>query len=1564
MLAAGVPWVGRTRELEQLGKAWERAPYGLRVITITGEPGIGKTRLAAEFLAELSGQGARVLRGRCPEFLGSAFTPLVEALRADLAGRGPADLVQRLGSGAGELVRLVPELSEAVPLARTEVSADPALARMRILEALAAWLRSAAATDRVCLFLDDVHWADPETMSVIEYLVGACRELPLLVLLTSRELESAQADAFLAGPLQPSGTVARIPLTGLSDDEVDRLIGAELLLGGAAPQRSKEFVGRVRDVAGGNPLFVRELARQRGDGHGGSRAGDEASAVVPAALADVIRQRAARLPDPVRLSLQTAAVIGREFDPAVLAEAVELPVSEVDRHLTAATAASLVEEHSAAPLRYRFCHDAVRTALYDGHGPLQRADLHRRVGGVLQKRVPAAASESHHRALGHHLGRSGEPELERRASMHLRRAAELSSDRRGHAAAAQLYSRAESLLGEGAPAAERCDLMIARGTVEFYAGIPAFRDTLLDAAREAARTDQVDQLVRAVVANHRGWYSSTTGVDRERVELIELALLRCPREDSEALARLNAMWAMENVRDPGERARVLERSIAAATIAEEVADPDLLISILCDRFSVMYASFENPRGCVELAKRIEQLARTSGDEGHLLNAAVAVAQSTMMTGDFATSDDALALAEVLAARVHRPVRLWLAQVWIATRTAMRGDLERGESLAGAALEYGVSLDQPDAFTWYAGQLFSLRFLGNRIAELVDAIEEQVAEHAAAVPAWQAGLAYAFAVVGRTEEAKQIVSEFAAQELGQLPYDMIRLPGLAFLASAVAALEDRGTARMVYDALAPYTTMFAHNGTVDAGPIDLHLGALAVTLEDPALARVHLADAAWQCESVGAAAWQPHVDHWLRAAEALTARRASHYLAQGQRHWFVGEQLAAYGAYDHAWEIAAAEGAHTEAARAAVGPELDHESTGQRAMESARRCAAVLPHLAPHETALRRQVLLTMALAEFATDPTRGRESVQRVRRSADQSATGDPVAELTQLVAEALAAGPFEPRADRLVTAQRILTEVETQNIRWLANAAYFLLLSALLEAGETPALDAALSWRSSFLTRMPHLMTGRIRGRFRCARALLDGDTDRAAAIAAELLADTEAVDDGGRSGAWLAQSAVIAWQRGDSAALESLFLRARQEEPHEPLWPTSLAWLWQSQGRADAAAALVALLPEPATLLQGRNGLATLTVWAELARVTGDRGRMTELLELLVPHAGRVVTIGSGLVFWGTVDRPLGLVHECLGRPAQARRHLEAARDLCLRVGAQPWLVEAQLTLAEFGDRNADPDLDVAGLASQALAGARRMGMPALAASAQRLLDARATAEAHEGRLPAVATNLVENAAEGRTQIRVLGGFAVVGADGSHVRWTSRKARTLLKYLVASRGAAVHRESAMHLLWPDEEPENLANRFSVALATVRRALDPARAAATQHHVQLHDDLLRLNLEHLDIDLDEFHALAVSGDRAALRKALKLYRGDPFADEADAEWTLGVRAQAQLAVRHATTRLARLEAERGDLIGAAGLFRKVLADDPHSEAAGRGLAGVLRALGAHAEADQVEAGMAEFAPG
>lgn len=476
----------------------------------------------------------------------------------------------------------------------------------------------------------------------------------------------------------------------------------------------------------------------------------------------------------------------------------------------------------------------------------------------------------------------------------------------------------------------------------------------------------------------------------------------------------------------------------------------------------------------------------------------------------------------------------------------------------------------------------------------------------------------------------------------------------------------------------------------------------------------------------------------------------------------------------------------------------------------------------------------------------------------------DPVARAYALAAWGMTRPAPEHTRARIDAARAVLETATASDDDALIPVGYALLLDGLLELGEIRSLDTELldqRTRRPGIQARPHEDPARW---FACLRLILDGETVAAEAAADDLLAQSPTDGTVARA-LHTTQIGMIRWMQGRIDGIEEGFLAARREYPEQLLWPASLAWLWLLQGRRDAGEALLRSLPPPDEIPRDRYWLSTLTVLAEIARITGSRGDAERLRELLLPFAAHVVPVGIGVSFWGTAARTLGLLEERLGLADAAREHLELAVEMSARIGALAWHAEAQIELAEFALRHDLADIPAHDLLAQARATSIARGFPALAERAMY-----------------------------KPRIRVLGGFEVISLCGVRAEWTSRKARELLKMLIAARGVATSREVFMHVLWPDETPEALANRFSVAVNVIRRALDPQRLRPTQHHVVTEGDAVRIEPAHLDIDVERFLALAARDDEVSRRAAAQLYAGPAFSDEPYADWAGPLRDLAE----------------------------------------------------------------------
>lgn len=480
-----------------------------------------------------------------------------------------------------------------------------------------------------------------------------------------------------------------------------------------------------------------------------------------------------------------------------------------------------------------------------------------------------------------------------------------------------------------------------------------------------------------------------------------------------------------------------------------------------------------------------------------------------------------------------------------------------------------------------------------------------------------------------------------------------------------------------------------------------------------------------------------------------------------------------------------------------------------------------------------------------------------------RATTQDPLTRAHSLLAWSRSRPMPEYAAARVGAAREILTVAEQCGVDELTAPAQVLLLGGLLELGAIRSLDRELLGRSAAhqSDRGPDPAAW-----FGCLRSILDGDAAAAERQADRIYARSQQAGDDGALALYTAHLGMIRWMQGRIDGAEDRFLAARRAYPEQLLWPASLAWLWLGQGRSAAAESLLRSLPPLEALPRDRFWLSTVTVLAEIAVVHGSTANAARLQQILEPHAAHVVPVGVGVAFWGTAARTLGLLEERLGMLDAARTHLESAVEISGRLGALAWQTEAQIDVAEFAIRHDLVDVRAYELLAEARATCAARGFAGLARRAM-----------------------------SRPRIRVLGGFEVIALTGVRAEWSSRKARELLKMLVAARGVATSREVFMDTLWPGEAPRVLGNRFSVAVNVIRRALDPDRLLPTQHHLVTEGDALRLDLDHLDIDVERFLRLAAGRDPAVRRAARELYTGDAFSDEPYADWAVTLRDHARL---------------------------------------------------------------------
>jgi predicted ATPase len=386
----GRPFVGRVRELGELCAGLDAA--SARLFLVTGEPGIGKSRLMEEFAGLLADQGWRALVGRCWEGGGApAYWPWIQVVRA--------------AGGEFEACLPVPRGADARPTSEplpAPGSVDPEADRFRLFDGLARFLAEMADKHPVLVVVDDLHAADEPSLVLLRFLAQTITDRRILLLGAYREGERRVHElADLFGDLVRVGH--RIPLAGLSRPEVGAYMGQ--VTGRAPPE---PVVARVHRVTAGNPFFVGEVVQvllgDRSLADAGQPMADPMLRV-PEEVRALIRRRVAGLSRETSSNLSAAAVIGREFELRVLGRVSRLSVGRLVDALAEAVQAGILTEDPSVPGRYAFSHDLVRETLYEGMPAARRLALHRTIGLVLEE-VFHDDLEPHLAELAHHFSRS------------------------------------------------------------------------------------------------------------------------------------------------------------------------------------------------------------------------------------------------------------------------------------------------------------------------------------------------------------------------------------------------------------------------------------------------------------------------------------------------------------------------------------------------------------------------------------------------------------------------------------------------------------------------------------------------------------------------------------------------------------------------------------------------------------------------------------------------------------------------------------------------------------------------------------------------------------------------------------------------------------------------------------------------------------------------------------------------------------------------------------------------------------------------------------------------------
>ena len=399
--------VGRATELQELREHLDRMLSGEgRLVLISGEPGIGKTRLSEELAVYAHLRGAWVLRGHCYEQeVGVPYLPFMETFRQLHHLSGPA-LLNDLGERVDDLARLLPELSRKRPETSVLTPEDE---RIRVFDAVAQWISLASRLRPLVFVLDDLHWGDRASLRLLHHVARSARER-VLMLGTYREMELDLEHPLndTLSQMNRERLFYRLPLRRLSEDDT-----RTLLSGLFDAEVSQELAGAVYGETEGNPFFIEEVVKALVEEGKIYREGGRWQRLkieeleIPQSVKAVIGRRVQKAGETCRRVLTIAAVIGREFDPEALVKVSQLEEDTVLDALDEAVRLQLIRETKIGRgSGYTFAHALIRQTLYESLNVRRRARLHQQVGEVLEALYRTRLDE-HIEELAYHFGEAG-----------------------------------------------------------------------------------------------------------------------------------------------------------------------------------------------------------------------------------------------------------------------------------------------------------------------------------------------------------------------------------------------------------------------------------------------------------------------------------------------------------------------------------------------------------------------------------------------------------------------------------------------------------------------------------------------------------------------------------------------------------------------------------------------------------------------------------------------------------------------------------------------------------------------------------------------------------------------------------------------------------------------------------------------------------------------------------------------------------------------------------------------------------------------------------------------------
>lgn len=845
-------FVGRSQESEELVAGLSSTLQGHgQVFLICGEPGIGKTRIADEISEIGRAREMRVMWGRCWEAGDSPpYWPWVEVLRECIGNRAPdsaLDPVAILGiASQRESSR---RTTEGVRASIAPEESD--LGRFALYEATTRLLKRTAESCPLLIVLDDLHAADAASLQLLRFVAHSLRGSSIFLIGTYRDVEvktTPQLSAILA---EISRDARTIKLRGLGRKDVGEFVRAS---GGSG--FGEETLEVLYRTTGGNPLFLNETLRLVLAEQNLANLSHESirKIAIPDTVRAAIRRRIALVPPSVQDALRIGAVIGVEFDFALLQQVTELESGPLHDIVGQGIAAELLSEQATALGSYRFVHSLTAETIYRDLEPGERSRMHQKVASA-KERLYEANLGPHLAEIARHYGSAHVAGESAKTIDYLQRAARQAMDSFAYEEAVRLLQTAlRTAESSGIKSVElRYDLLMEASEALSASGlISQARQASEEAGQLARKLGDGDKLARAALG--RAGTPSENEVDQTLVGMLDDALAPGGTQDIQVRAKMLARLGSELQwsRD----ARVHSLMAEALDLAKESADALTRIYVFYWNDAATWSPDNLERRISDITEAVE-LAESIGNKLWILKTRYVRFLNLLERCDVLRADADLARFAELTDELRLPFG-W-KQLALAERALMDGRLDDAEKFAFQALEIGRRMERRFRIIRQAFNSLSLILRGEqgRIAELEPIYRAAVARRPAHVLA-NCGLAFCLAEMNQRREASLIFEYMTSIDLASIPRNNSWYAVMVLLSEVCTYLDDTKRAAILYNLLAPYAE---RNALLDVhicyGPVARYLGGLAAVRSDFDQAQRHFEAAIESTSRMSARLWLAH-----------------------------------------------------------------------------------------------------------------------------------------------------------------------------------------------------------------------------------------------------------------------------------------------------------------------------------------------------------------------------------------------------------------------------------------------------------------------------------------------------------------------------------------------------------------------------------------------------------------------------------------------------------------------------------------------------------------------------------